>query len=342
MAPSYPVAAVCWRGIKALATQIPNISIRHTDKLITLPSGGEVQVRSADNPDSLRGEGLDFCVMDECAFIKESAWNEALRPALSDRLGKALFISTPKGRNWFWRLWMLGNSGTDDEWRSWRFPTSNNPFIASTEIDAAQSNLPERIFQQEYLAEFIDDAGGIFRGVMAAATATAQEQAVPDHSYIMGVDWGKHNDYTVLTVVDSTTNEVVYLDRFSQIDYTTQLGRLDAAFVRFRPEQIIAERNSMGEPLVEQLFMRGYPVQPFTTTNASKAEAVDALALASEKGEIQIPNDPALIGELQAFEATRLPSGMLRYAAPEGMHDDMVISLALAWQGVAKPVWALL
>jgi len=342
VAPSYPVAAVGWRGIKALATQIPNISIRHTDKLITLPSGGEVQVRSADNPDSLRGEGLDFCVMDECAFIKESAWNEALRPALSDRLGKALFISTPKGRNWFWRLWMLGNSGTDDEWRSWRFPTSNNPFIVSTEIDAAQGNLPERIFQQEYLAEFIDDAGGIFRGVMAAATATAQEQAVPDHSYIMGVDWGKHNDYTVLTVVDSTTNEVVYLDRFSQIDYTTQLGRLDAAFVRFRPEQIIAERNSMGEPLVEQLFMRGYPVQPFTTTNASKAEAVDALALAFEKGEIQIPNDPALIGELQAFEATRLPSGMLRYAAPEGMHDDMVISLALAWQGVAKPVWALL
>ena len=75
----------------------------------------------------------------------------------------------------------------------------------------------------------------------------------------------------------------------------------------------------MGEPLLEQLQQRGYPVQAFTTTNQSKKDAIDALSLAFEKGDIQIINDRTLIGELQAFEATRLPSGMLRYAAPEGM-----------------------
>lgn len=226
-----------------------------------------------------------------------------------------------------------------DEWHSWRFPTADNPFIPPSEIDAARDGLPERIFLQEYEAEFLDDAGGVFRGVMAAATASPQRKALTEHEYIIGVDWGKHNDYTVFTVLDTTTNEVVALDRFSQIDYQTQLGRLEGWFVRFRPHQIIAERNAMGEPLIEQLQRQGYPVQPFQTTNASKAELVDALALAFERQEIRILNDPALIGELQAFEAERLPSGMLRYGAPEGMHDDCVISLGLAWQGVAKRVW---
>jgi len=82
--------------------------VRKVDRQIILPMGGEVTVRSADDPDSLRGEGLDFVVMDECAFMQENAWIEALRPALSDRQGRAMFISTPKGRNWFWRIWQRG------------------------------------------------------------------------------------------------------------------------------------------------------------------------------------------------------------------------------------------
>ena len=90
----------------------------------------------------------------------------------------------------------------------------------------------------------------------------------------------------------------------------------------------------MGEPLIEQMQREGLPVQPFTTTNASKQQAVDALALAFERGEIEILPDRTLIGELQAFEARRLPSGLLRYEAPQGMHDDTVIALALAWQGL--------
>ena len=334
VAPSYPVASVGWRGIKELSIQIPGADVRHVDRLITMPSGGTVQVRSADNPDSLRGEGLDFVVLDECAFIKEAAWTEALRPALSDRQGKALFISTPKGRNWFWRLWTLGNSGDDGDWKAWRYPTASNPFIPAPEIEAAQNSLPERIFQQEYLAEFIDDAGGVFRGVMAAATADRQDEGQPGREYVFGVDWGKHNDFTVICVVDAQERSLVYLDRFNMIDYQIQIGRLRALHERFKPVQIIAERNAMGEPLIEQLMRERLPVQAFTTTNASKQQMIDALALSFEKRDIRIIPDPALIAELQAFEAERLPSGMLRYGAPDGMHDDTVIALGLAWHGL--------
>jgi hypothetical protein len=97
----------------------------------------------------------------------------------------------------------------------------------------------------------------------------------------------------------------------------------------------MAESNSMGEPIIEQLQRDGLPVRGFATTNATKAQIIEALALAFEQGAITILNDPTLIGELQAYEMARLPSGMVRYSAPEGMHDDGVMSLALAWSAVA-------
>ena len=331
VAPTYPVAQVGWRLIRRMALQIPGAEVRQAERIATLPNGGEIQVRSADNPDSLRGEGLDFVVMDECAFIHEDAWQEALRPALADRKGRALFISTPKGRNWFWRLWQRCIDDHDHEWHGWQLPTAANPYIDPTEIEAARLGLPERIFAQEFLAQFLDDAGGVFRRVMDAATATPQDGMIGGHEYTFGVDWGRSNDFTAIAVLDVTTAELVALDRFNQIDYSLQLARLTALYERFRPRAIVAEANSMGQPLIEQLQAAGLPVVPFTTTAASKQIAVDALALAFERGSIRIIPDPVLIAELQAYEAERLPSGMLRYGAPAGMHDDTVMALMLAW-----------
>lgn len=335
ISPSYKMSEVGWRPLQRIGNKV-GADVRIVDRKVEMPSGGWVQIRSADKPQSLRGEGLDFVVLDECAFMGQAAWSEALRPALADRKGGALFISTPKGRDWFWRLWQRGQSRNNGngEWQSWVFPTEANPFIDGTEIEAARDNLPDRIFRQEFLAEFIDDAGGVFRGVMAAACAT-RLPPIEDHEYVFGVDWGKHNDFTVIAVLDAETSAMVAMERFRQIDYQLQVGRLKALYDRYAPSQIVAERNAMGEPLVEQLQREGLPVEGFTTTNASKAQAIDGLALAIEKQELEILNDPDLVGELQGFEAHRLPSGTLRYQAPEGMHDDCVMALALAWHGMA-------
>lgn len=332
VAPSYKMSEVGWRPLRRIGARV-GAEVRKVDRTINLPGGGSVAVRSADDPDSLRGEGLDFVVLDECAFIQERAWSEALRPALSDRKGRSLFIGTPKGRNWFFHLFRRGLQD-GDEWMAWQFPTSDNPYIDPAEIETARRELPDSIFRQEYLAEFMDDAAGVFRGVMAAATATEQSEAIEDHAYLFGVDWAKHADWTAIAVLDVTTKELVAMDRFNQIDYTLQVGRLRALYDKFRPGQIVAERNSMGEPLIEQLLAQDLPVQPFTTTNASKARAVEALSLAFERSEIMIIPDQVLVNELQAFESQRLPSGMLRYSAPSGMHDDTVIALALAWSGL--------
>jgi phage terminase large subunit-like protein len=331
VAPSYKMGRVGWRPLARIGARI-GAEVRQGDQQVLFRNGGEVCVRSADDPQSLRGEGLDFVVLDECAFMQEATWGEVLRPALSDRLGQALFISTPKGRNWFWRAWASGQAA-GDEWMSWQFPTANNPYIDAIEIEAARLSLPDRVFRQEYLAEFIDDAGGVFRNVIACATATAT--APYDGQFVYGVDWGKHSDFTVISVLDMSTRQMVAMDRFNQIDYAVQVGRLKALAERYRPTVIIAERNSMGEPLIEMLQRDDMPVRAFTTSNASKAQIVDGLALAFERGDVGIINDPVLIGELQAYEMERLPSGMLRYSAPDGMHDDCVMSLALAWHGCA-------
>ena len=334
VAPTYKVARVGWRGIRSLVREMPGAQLSETDKLLTLANGGSVQVRSADDPDSLRGEGLDLAVIDEAAFVKESAWHESLRPALSDRKGSALFISTPKGRNWFWRQFIT----EDEQFKSFQFPTVSNPYIDPAEVEDARRHLPERIFQQEYLAEFLDDAGAVFRKIMDAI-----DRATPGSgSYVMGVDWGKHEDFTVLTVIEEHSGHVVAMDRFNQIDYAVQLGRLEPLVERYRPRVILAESNAMGEPLIEQLQRRGMPVESFATTQQSKAQIVEALALAFERGEVSIPSDDVLVNELQAYEMERLPSGKMRYNAPQGMHDDTVISLALAWWAhVSRPSWLI-
>jgi len=337
VAPSYKVANVGWRLLTRLAHQVPSVEVRRGDRVIYLPNGGEIAVRSADNPDSLRGEGLDFVVMDECAFIAEAAWTEAIRPALSDRMGRAVFISTPKGRNWFWRVFQ--NARDRDDWCSWRLPTADNPYIDPTEIDAARRSLPEMVFRQEYLAEFVDEAGGVFRRVIEAATAEEQAEPQAGHQYVMGVDWAQQHDFTVIAVMDVTTQKLAYMDRFNQIDYNVQRNRLLALVRRFRPSTVIAEANSIGLPNIEALQRDGVPIQAFTTTNATKAAAIDALALAFETGDIAILNDPVLIGELQAYEQERTQTGLRRFNAPVGMHDDCVIALALAWQGAKSSWW---
>jgi phage terminase large subunit-like protein len=143
----------------------PVIKSSHINNLeILLVNGRKILVRGADNPDSLRGVSLTYVVLDECAFIKEDVWQKIIRASLSDKKGRALFISTPSGRNWFYDVFKLGLEGSDEqsrgdvEWKSWHFTTKDNETIDPKEIDAAERTLSSFAFKQEYLSSF-DNAG---------------------------------------------------------------------------------------------------------------------------------------------------------------------------------------
>jgi len=265
----------------------------------------------------------------------EEAWQQAIRPTLTDLQGSAWFLSTPKGMNYFKTLFDRGQDPEREDWASWQLPSSANPYLESGEIEAARLDLTESAFNQEYLALFVNWEGSVFRRVGEAATAIGMTKPEPGHDYVIGCDWGRSNDYTVFMVLDTTTHSTVKIDRSNRVDYTVQCDRLKALSEQWQPGQIIAEQNSIGQPVIEQLTRDGLRIQPFTTTNASKAQAIAALALAFERGDIRILNDPFLVSELVAYQAEPLPSGLMRYGAPAGGHDDMVMSLALAWSAVS-------
>jgi hypothetical protein len=142
----------------------PVIKSSHVNNLeITLVNGRKILVRGADNPDSLRGVSLTYVVLDECAFIKIDVWEKIIRAALSDKKGRALFISTPSGRNWFYDVFKLGQTGDDDEWKSWHFTTQDNETIDPKEIEAAKKTLSSFAFKQEYLSSFDTSGADVFK-----------------------------------------------------------------------------------------------------------------------------------------------------------------------------------
>lgn len=142
----------------------PIIKSAHINNLeITLVNGRKILVRGADNPDSLRGVSLSYLVMDEVAFIKAEIWEKVLRAALSDKKGRAMFISTPSGRNHFYDWYQLGQSGEDEEWKSWHFTTADNETIDPKEIEAAKRTLSSFAFNQEYMSSFNNAGAGLFK-----------------------------------------------------------------------------------------------------------------------------------------------------------------------------------
>lgn len=142
----------------------PVIKSSHVNNLeITLVNGRKILVRGADNPDSLRGVSLTYVVLDECAFIKQDIWEKVIRASLSDQKGRALFISTPSGRNWFYDIFNLGKDTDDEEWKSWHFTTADNETIDPKEVEAAKRTLSSFAFKQEYLSSFDTSGADVFK-----------------------------------------------------------------------------------------------------------------------------------------------------------------------------------
>ena len=336
--PSYKSLLDVWRELTS--TLQPVIADKsESERRLQLIGGGVIEAWSLDSlGDNARGRKYGLVVVDEAALVSqlEQVWQATLRPMLADLKGGAWFLSTPRGLNDFKRFFDRGQDPERREWASWQMPTSSNPYIDAAEIEAARADMNEAMFLQEFEAQFIAWEGTVFRRVLEAARAPYGAERQADHAYCIGCDWGRSLDYTVFAVFDATARTMVEIDRSNRVDYVVQRDRLRALCEKWRPGVIVAEANSIGQPIIEQLWRDGLPIKGFNTTNATKAVIIEGLALAFERAEIAILNDPVLLAELQAFSAEQLPSGMLRYAAPAGGHDDTVIATALAWLAVAK------
>lgn len=338
-APEYKNTRPLWRMVEqrlATAQKAGLCRILKADRMVEFTNGGFLGVYSLDNADSVLGEKFHLAIVDEAARVKPEAWHEALLPTLADYGGSALLISTPKP-GWYRDEWYRARA--DGEYMAaFTAPTSANPNPHIQEaFRMARERLPERVFRQEWLAEFVSDSGQVFPRIREAVYGPAEN--APDAGsgqFVIGVDLAKTVDFSVFTVIDINRRRVVEIVRIQRQDYTLQIERLVGLHARYRAQAVIVETNNTGAPVIEQLYARGLPVIPFTTTNATKAAIINALVLAFEQGTVSIPDDETLINELNAFEIDVLPSGLSRYSAPEGLHDDMVMSLAFAWWGATQ------
>ena len=166
VAPSYRQAKqIAWVQIKKILQDLRWVNrINEAELTIFLKNGSRICLRGADNPDSLRGVGIDFLVMDECADISESSWGAVLRPTLSDTKGKALFCSTPKGMNWFHSLYQRGQDPAETEWGSYQYTTIQGGWVDQEEINQARKDLDAKTFRQEYEATWETYSGIVYYG----------------------------------------------------------------------------------------------------------------------------------------------------------------------------------
>lgn len=338
VAPTYDLAEKIFREIVVLVAQHLRhriVTLKDHEKRLVLRNmaGGlsEIRGKSADNPVSLLGEGLDWLVVDEAARLKPTIWAGYLTQRLIDRRGWALLISTPKGKGWFYDLFRRGQLREDPDYESWNAPSWENPYLDRDRIEAERERLPERVFRQEFGGEFLEGGGQVFRCVRERARGEWQEPK-PEEWYFAGLDLAKLEDFTVLTILNQR-REVAFLDRFHRIDWGLQIARIKAATERYHVATTFVDTTGVGEPVFEALVMAGVPVTPYALTARSKSSLIDNLAMLLERDEIVLPRYelcPELVEELEAFEYAVTESGHVKTGAPSGVHDDCVISLALA------------
>lgn len=333
IAPTYQQTKIAFRWLvrefRGAMKEPPSIS----ELRIPWWNDSVTQCRSADNYDGIRGESFHFLVGDEFAMWAREAWEAAVRPTLADTKGRALLVGTPLGRNHFYELWARGQDRQAwPDYESWQFPTASNPFIDRAEIEEARASLPAAVFQQEYEAAFLEDSAGVFRNIRACERG-GYEDPKPGATYVVGWDPARKQDASVLYVLDCRTGHVVHRDRLLETAWPVQLARVEMLAKRYNNALVLMDSTGVGDPLLPQVQAMGVAVEGYHFTPTSKQQLVEHLAVAIEQERISWPLDPVLRHELSVFRYETTRAGHIRYSAPEGMHDDMVIALALA-------VWA--
>ncbi len=312
-----------------------------TDRLLRLGKG-RIRAKTAWNADTLRGDYADLLILDEYPLMDADTWDKVGAPMLLDNDGDVLFIGTPKRRNHFFAQYSRAMGDDTGRWAAWHGTSHENPHLSKAALAEITQDLTEDAYKQEILAEFLEGEGAVFRNIAACMKAP---QTTPDahkgHRIVMGVDWAKSLDFTCLSLMCATCKHEVAHDRFNTVDYVIQRQRLAGLALKWRVGEILAESNSIGVPNLEMLRrdadLAAIHIEGFDTTAVSKPILIENLVLAFERVECQWLPDSIWQGELEAYEMKSSPNtGRPTYSAPDGVHDDCVMSMALAWRQALK------
>lgn len=300
---------------------------------ITYKNGCIQRFIGTEDPDSHRGTNPIDVVFDEYSEMKEEVWTAIFQPVLRENKGTATFVFTPKGRNHSYKL--LEMAKENEQW-FWSVKNVHDTGVFSEEeLEEVRRQTPQALFDQEYLCEFLQDASSFFRRVRENIYTPTDE--LLKNNYSLGVDLAKYQDWTVLTPFDLNTFKVLPQDRFNQVDWNLQKSRIEATARRHRDADITIDATGVGDPIVEDLQRTGLTINPFKFTATSRTELLNHLSMLIEQDKIQLPNDEGLLTELETMRYELSDKGKISIQVPEGLHDDRIMSLALAVWGHHTP-----
>ncbi len=359
VAPTYAQADNALEHVVALLPT-ERVQVNRTKRTIKIlnPDGSirsTIEFKSGDDPKTLRGFGVHFFVMDEAAQGMPEASFTSVQTTTTMTQGRGIIISTPNGRGWFHAVYLRGVKYYDDgvtprfsaddpdpwpEFFSVRMPTHANPYVKLAEVDLKRRQMPADIFEQEYLAKFLNDSAGVFRGIAECEKGNLQEPQA-NEQYICAADLAKHRDYTVITVMHRRTRHVVYHERFNKISWELQKSRICAVASKYNRALIVLDSTGVGDAIYDDIVSAGYRAEGYTINGPkAKKELITRLQVMLENKEISFPKGSkecpslfALRKELENYEYKQSESSnVTHYSAPKGQNDDCVISLALCCQ----------
>lgn len=288
------------------------------DLKIYFPNGGMVEFFTGERLDNLRGRKFHGVIVDEASFIAnlEDGWLNSIRPTLTDYKGWALFLSTPRGKNFFYSLFMKGG---EPNWKAFKFTTFDNPYIDKEEVEEARRQLPAPVFEQEYMANPMENAANPF----GSQNIRDCIKPITGEPVCFGIDLAKSYDWSVIIGLDAAGN-VAYFDRFQKDWHSTK------QVIKSLPRKpILLDSTGVGDPIFEELQREGLMVEGLKFTQNSKQQLMVGLQNAIHQKSISYPSG-VIVDELEIFEYQFTASGV-KYSAPSGFHDDCVMALALAW-----------
>lgn len=378
VAPSIPTARKHWNDLVAMIekSKMPVKKINQSFKEIIFVDGGSISIRSALEPDNLRGGTLGLLILDEAAFFRNGqyVWNSVLLPQITASGGVALLLSTPNGWDYFYELFKKGQDPHNRYWKSWQAPSYISPYQDKDLLDDLKTTMPEFQFREEFMAEFLADSSGVFSGGEKAAVVDPIQSPLSDRVYVAGIDFGFNHDATIFTVMDKYTHEQVFGSRFFNYGTIDTVKRLVSHLRHWQPEITHLEKNGMGDTyfsLLRSALMGmnidnlesdgsndleenetdrefkaewGGKLKALYIDNKTKRKLVETLAADIEYGRIKILKPtPGEYGEIQLSEMStykreRTKGGLdVTYNAAEGSYDDTVSGLYLANKGIPRP-----
>ena len=324
IAPVYTQAKIAFSRLRRVVAQSGQYRINESELFIETPNGSRIWFKSAEKPDNLYGEDVYAAVFDEFTRAREAAWI-ALRTTLTATKAPCKFIGNVKGKgNWGYKLGLKARAGEPgyEYFKVTAYDAVAAGILDAAEIEQAKRDLPENAFRELYLAEALDDQANPFgvRFIQSCIKPISTNEAV-----CYGVDLAKSVDWTVIIGLDDY-GDICYFERW-QSDWG-QTRRRIIQTIGSAPAFI--DSTGVGDPIVEDIKRECSQVEGYFFTSSSKQKLMEGLAVAVQNQNVSIL-DGMMRDEMESFEFEYTRNGV-KYSAPEGSHDDIVCSLALAYQ----------